>query len=233
MGVAGTARFFLVDDHETFRLGLKSVIESNPANRVVAEASSVREAVQRLDETPFDVLVVDLTMPGANGLAMIREMRRQRRRERVLVVSMHATADVAAEAFAAGATGFATKADSAQSLLEAVAAVARGDRYIAVSLPLKTIDDFLRRRPRSSETIGPLAVLTAREREIFELLTRGQSHAEIGQELSIAAKTVDSHQTRIFRKLHVHSRFELLRFAFRHHLVSDVAIGEGTDDDNV
>ena len=232
MGVVGTARFFLVDDHETFRLGLRSVIESNPANRVVAEASSVREAVRRLDETPFDVLVVDLTMPGANGLAMIREMRRQRRRERVLVVSMHASADVAAEAFAAGAAGFATKADSAQSLLEAVDAVARGDRYVAASLPLKTIDDFLRRRPRSSETLGPLAALSAREREIFELLTRGQSQVEIGQELSISAKTVDSHQTRIFRKLHVHSRFELLRFAFRHHLVSDVGIGEGTDDDD-
>ena len=230
--VAGAARFFLIDDHETFRIGLRSLIESNAGYRVVAEASTVREVLRRLDDTPFDVLVVDLTMPGANGLALIREMRRLKRRERVLVVTMHVSADVAAEAFAAGALGFASKADSASSLREAIDAVVRGERHVAASLPLKTIDDFLRRRPRSSETLGPLAVLSAREREVFDLLTRGYSQEQAGRELSISPKTVDTHQSRIFRKLQLHSRFELLRFAFRHHLVSDLAIGtedEGED----
>lgn len=229
--MAAAARFFLVDDHETFRIGLRSVIESNAAYQVVAEAASVREALRRLDETPFDVLVVDLTMPGSNGLAMIREMRRLKRPERVLVLTMHVSADVAAEAFTAGALGFASKADSAQSLREAIDAVVRGERHVATSLPLKAIDEFLRRRPRSSDTLGPLAVLSPREREIFELLTRGYSQEQIGTELSISAKTVDTHQTRVFRKLHVHSRFELLRFAFRHHLVSNQAIG-GEPEDN-
>jgi len=223
-------RFLLVDDHETFRVGLRTVIEANAAYRVVAEASTVREALRRLDEEELDVVVLDLTMPGSSGLAMIREMRRQKRSERILVLTMHVTADVAAEAFAAGATGFASKADSAQSLQEAVGAVARGERYIAGSLPIKTIDDFLRRRPRSSDAPGPIGMLSAREREIFNLLTRGYSPAEIADELFISAKTVDTHQTRIFAKLRVHSRFELLRFAFRHHLVTDLAIADRTED---
>jgi two-component system, NarL family, response regulator NreC len=231
MAAVGT-RFFLVDDHETFRIGLRTLIESNAAYRIVAEASTVREATRQLDAVAFDVLVIDLTMPGSSGLTLVRELRRRKRREKVLVVTMHVTADVAAEAFAAGATGFASKADSAHSLLEALEAVARGQRHVATSLSIATIDEFMRRRPRRTDATGPLAALSAREREVFDLLTRGYSQDAIGKELFISAKTVDSHQTHIFAKLDVHSRFELLRFAFRHHLVSDLALaGEGESDE--
>ena len=223
--------FFLVDDHETFRVGLRTLIESNPAYRVVAEASSVREAMSQLDAIAFDVLIIDLTMPGSSGLALIRELRRKKRPEKVLVVTMHVTADVAAEAFAAGATGFASKADSAQSLREAIDAVARGERHVATSLSIKTIDEFLRRRPRRTETTGPLAVLSPREREIFDFLSRGYSQDDIAKELFISAKTVDTHQTRLFGKLNLHSRFELLRFAFRHHLVSDLTLADEQEND--
>ena len=224
-------RFFLVDDHETFRIGLRTVIEANAKYRVVAEAASVREASQRLDKTPFDVLVVDLSMPGSSGLALVREMRRRKRAEHILVLTMHVTPDVAAEAFAAGAIGFAGKADSARSLREAIDAVARGERYVTTSLPLEAIDEFLRSRPRSATATGPLVALSAREREIFDLLARGYSQEEIGTELFISPKTVDTHQTRIFRKLQLHSRFELLRFAFRHQLVSDLALAKDEGED--
>lgn len=213
-------RVIVVDDHEIFREGLRTVIESAGYARIVAEASSVRAAYPLLETIEFDLLIVDLAMPGVSGLSLVRELRRRRQSQPILVLTMHADADVAAEAFAAGASGFALKSDSRAALLDAVGSVARGERFVAASLPLETIESFLRSRPRSTDALGPLAVLTAREREVFDLLARGYSNDEIAAELCVSLKTVDSHRTHVFSKLHVHSLGELLRFGFRHRLVS-------------
>jgi DNA-binding NarL/FixJ family response regulator len=219
--MVNSVRVLVVDDHEVFRAGLRTVIESRDGFAVAAEASTMREACQLLDGTRFDLVVVDLAMPGASGMSLIRELRRLKRPEPILVLTSHGEADVAAEALAAGATGFALKSDRSDALLTAVERVTRGERFISESLPLSTIETFLRRRPGAGETIGPLAVLSPREREVCDMLVRGYNNDAIAAELCISLKTVDSHRTHIFEKLQVHSLFELLRFAFRHRLLTE------------
>jgi DNA-binding NarL/FixJ family response regulator len=212
-------RVFIVDDHEIFRAGLRMVIESMSDACFAAEASSVREACTLLDKVDFDLLVVDLAMRGLSGMSLVRELRRRGKRQPILVLTMHGDADLAAEALAAGATGFALKSDSRESLVEAVKRVSRGERFIAASLPLATIESFLNARPRSTDTTGPLAALSPREREVFDLLVRGYTNVAIASELCVSLKTVDTHRTHVFGKLHVHSLGELLLFGFRHRLV--------------
>jgi len=219
MGGAGTTRFFLVDDHETFRLGLRSVIESNPANRVVAEASSVREAVRRLDETPFDVLVVDLTMPGANGLAMIREMRRQRRRERVLVVSMHADEVYVTRALKAGAHGYLLKDSAGTDLLRAVSALAQHKSFFSPSVSRVMLDDYVRQLAERGIT-DRYDTLSEREREVFQLIAEGRVNKEIAEILHLSPSTVETHRARIMEKLDVHSAVEIVLYAVRKGIIT-------------
>jgi DNA-binding NarL/FixJ family response regulator len=211
-------RVLIVDDHEIFRDGLRTVIESRAGALVVGEASSVREATRHLDALEFDLLILDLTMPGLNGFAFLREMRRRRCRQRVLVLTMHGEAELVVEALAAGAMGFALKSDSAASLLQAVDCVFRGERFIAAGLPLETIERLLQARPDSPDAPDPLSVLSTREREIFQLLMRGYRNDAIAAELCISFKTVVTHRGHVFLKLGVHSIGELLRFGFRHQL---------------
>ena len=212
-------RVLIVDDHEVFRDGLRAVIESRPGQEVAGEASTVREALSLVDGSEYDLVLVDLAMPGSTGMSLVRELRRRKRREPVLVLTMHGDPDVAAEAFAAGATGFALKSDSRESLLDAVQSVARRERYLSSSMPRAAVDQFLQKRPRASDTVGPLSVLSPREREVFGLLVRGYSNEGVARELCISAKTVDTHRSNIFGRLRVHSLFDLLRFAVRHNLV--------------
>lgn len=204
----------IVDDHEIFRDGLRTVIESDGATRVVGEASTVHEATRLIEEQAFDLLVLDLSLPGVSGLSLLREMRRLGRAEPVLVLTMHADPDIAAEALAAGAQGFALKSESRAALLEAVDKAMCGERFIASGVPREALDNFLNAQSPNGET--PLALLTAREKEIFDLLMRGYDNEAIAASLFISAKTVDTHRTRVFRKLGVHSLGELLRFGFRH-----------------
>ncbi len=215
-------RFLLIDDHETFRLGLRQVVESHPQRKVVAEASSVREALRFLETVEIDVVILDVSMPGSSGIVFLHELRRLKRQEKMLVVTMHAHAELAAEAFAAGASGFALKSDSADELRGAIAAVEEGRRYVTPRLPLATIESFLKQQSRRSGALGVLAGLSVRERQILDLLVSDFTQEQIAKELCISPKTVDSHRAAIFRKLHVQSRFALLRFAFRHHLVYDL-----------
>jgi two-component system, NarL family, response regulator NreC len=201
---------------------MRLVIESRRTGRVVGEAASVREAVRFLDGAEVEVVVLDVSMPGSSGLSLLHELRRRKRREKVLVVTMHAYAELAAEAFSAGATGFALKTDSADLLGQAIDSVAAGQRWVTPGLPLETIESFLTQRGAAGGGAGVFGALTVRERQVLELLVRDYSQDAIAAELCISPKTVDSHRAAIFRKLNVPSRFALLRFAFRHHLVYDL-----------
>ena len=207
----------IVDDHDVFREGLRTIIERR-GDRVVGQASCVRDACREIDSLRFDLLIVDLSLPGTSGISLVREMRRQRRPEPILMLTMHARASVAVEAIAAGATGFALKSDPRSSLLEAIERVAAGRRHLSPSLPVATIESALLEIGRGSAP-GPLALLSAREREIFDLLVRGYENNQVAKELCISPKTVETHRSHIFVKLDVHSIADLLRFAFYNHLL--------------
>jgi DNA-binding NarL/FixJ family response regulator len=213
-GDAMQLRVMVVDDHEVVREGIRSVLESRGGFQVVAEAESVRQASLLIETAQFDVLIVDLLLSGTSGLALVREMRRLRRPEPILVLTMHDAPEVVADALAAGATGVACKSDGAVALLDAVGKVARGSRYVSPQVPRAAVDHFL--TVRTSD--GPLAALSEREREIFDLIARGHSKAAIASELFISPKTVETHRAHIFAKLHIHSTCDMVRFAARHGL---------------
>ncbi len=225
-------RILLVDDHKLFREGVKLLIAPHHDLVVVAEAGSVREALPLVERIDFDLLVADVTMPGASGVALVRELRHARRRQQTLVVSMHDAVDRVVDALIAGATAYVLKSDAPETLLAGLRAAARGEGFLSPA-----IDDAAVRRllltSGAAGVFGPLDALTAREREVFGLIVRDYSTLEIARELGISAKTVESHREHLFRKLAVHSICELVRFAARHHLLewerADYTTGGGAD----
>jgi DNA-binding NarL/FixJ family response regulator len=209
-------RIVLVDDHRLFRDGLRAILSAHPGFTVVAEAETAREAFKRIQEVEHDLVILDLTLPGSNGTALLRDLNRLRGHHRpVLVLTMHQHADIVSDALAAGATSYALKLQSEADLIKAIETTARGERYLAPQIAAVAAD--MMKRPRRGA--GVLALLSSREREIFDLLIRGGTNADVARQLFISVKTVETHRTRIMRKLGVHSIGELIRLAARHGLL--------------
>jgi two-component system response regulator NreC len=211
--MSGKIRIVLVEDHRLFRDGLRAIFSGYPDLELVAEAADGREAEQILETVPHDLVILDVTLPGPNGVALVRDRRRKKDGRPILVLSMHQSADIVADAFAAGITGYALKQQSMVELVDAVRLVASGQRYLAPQIPPEVLE------VKGVRSDGVLALLSSREREIFDLIVRGSSNAAIAQQLFISIKTVETHRARILKKLGVHSVGELIRLAVRHGLL--------------
>lgn len=210
-------RILLVDDHRLFRDGLRAILALHGDVEVVGEADDARSAAQLAETVEHDLVIVDVTLPGPNGLALVRELKRQHHTTPILILTMHQHADIVADALAAGATGYALKHQSEAELLEAVRATAARQRYLAPQIAASVDDSAVGSRKRAA---GILAQLSSREREIFDLMVRGSSNGDIAAQLFISIKTVETHRTRIMKKLGVHSLGELIRLAARHGLLA-------------
>lgn len=203
-------RIALVDDHPLFRSGIRTILSSQPDFDVVAEASDARQAYQVAESAHPELMVIDLNLPGVDGLSVTREVLRRVPQIKVLILSMYTDEMHAARALAAGALGYAMKTQPGEELMEAVRCVARGERYVPSTLSVSMLDVHRRAAGRDA---GPLGALSPREREIFGLLVRGLSNRSIARELSISVKTVETHRTHIHEKLGVHSIAQLIHFA--------------------
>jgi two-component system response regulator NreC len=212
----GQIRLILVDDHQLFRDGLRAILGTYSDIQVVGEASDARSALDLVDTVPFDLSILDITLPGPNGLALLRELKRRNVTQPALILSMHQQADMVADAFAAGAVGYALKHQSEVELVEAVRAAAHRIIYLAPQLSRDLLPGAGASLPPDASLHGVLALLSSREREIFDLIVRGYTNADIAKQLFISIKTVETHRTRIMRKLDVHSVGELIRLAARH-----------------
>jgi len=205
---------FLVDDHALFRQGLKLVLGHNPEIRVVGEASSYGEAVEYLRNRHVDVLVVDLSIPGRDGLDLITFVRSAHPAIGILVLTMHAEEEYAARALRAGAAGYLTKDSTGEHVIAAVGRVAAGSSYmcprIAESLALRV--------GRGSGNALPHTGLSDREYKVFEMLVQGNSITGIARELSLSSKTVSTHKMRLLRKMSMRSETDLVRYAMEHQL---------------
>jgi DNA-binding NarL/FixJ family response regulator len=210
-------RLLLIDDHELFREGLRSLIGLEPGLTVVGEAADARTAFRLFDTLSWDLTVLDLWLPATDGFAVLREIRRRRLTQPTLVLTAREAADDAAEALIAGAQGFALKRQRFAALAAAMRTVGAGGRYLAPELSEPQVSALLERHTRGDG--GPLSVLSEREREVFQLLVRGWANPEIASELCISVKTVETHRTRILKKLEVHSIVDLVRLAARHGLL--------------
>ena len=201
-------QILLVDDHPLVRLGLATLVEREPDLRIAAHCGSASEALE-LDRTlNVDLVVVDIMLPNGDGIALARSLR-ARRDARILGLSVLDDPARVAELVRAGATGFALKTQPFDEIAAAMRAALAGVRYIAPALR-EEVERLL-----GGDDKAALERLTPREREIFELLTKGLSNAAIGSRLSIAARTVDTHRQSILKKLGAHSIADLVRLAAR------------------
>ena len=212
-------KILLVDDHAMFRAGIKALIEAEPRMEVVGEASSGDEAVDRVRELKPDIVVMDLAMPGSNGLEATRRISALELDTSVLVLTVHAEEEYLVPVVEAGASGYLTKTSADTDLLEAIRVVARGQ----VFLPPKAATLLLKRyKDAEGDDSAGLNDLSSREQEVLALTAEGFSSREIGQKLFISPKTVDTYRSRIMDKLGLSHRSELVRFALKVGLLKQI-----------
>ena len=209
----------LVDDHVLFREGLRAVIAGSCDLEVVAEASEAHAAYAAIERAEPDVVVLDLALPGASGISVARELLRRDPRRKIFALTMYLDEEHVAQALDAGIVGYATKEQPAAEVLEAIRTVASGRSYLSPLISRFVVDEYLRLRRGGGAEDSPLRSLTQREREIFELTVRGLSNDRIASELQISKRTVETHRSRILKKLAVHSASDLVRLAARHGLL--------------
>jgi two-component system response regulator NreC len=211
-------RIVLVDDHAMFRSGMKALLEAENGFEVVGEAASGDEGVDRVRELKPDVVIMDLSMPGSNGLDATRRIAALGLKARVLVLTVHAEEEYLVPVVDAGASGYLTKTSADQDLVNAIRVVARGEVYLPPKATRLLLQQY---RNASPETAQGLQELSAREREVMALTAEGYSSREIGEKLFISPKTVDTYRARIMEKLGLNHRSELVRFALKTGLLKE------------
>jgi DNA-binding NarL/FixJ family response regulator len=219
----GSLRILLVDDHAVFREALSSLLVArDPSMTIVGEKATARDGVKAALESQPDVVVMDIMLGGESGIAAIRELRRLDSHCRILVLTAIVEPGYVVDVFAAGAEGYALKEQSIEDILVAIHHVARGASYVAPRLEraLGGAGATSGHRPTGPALEGVVASLSVREREVFRLVVAGYTNQRISTELFISVKTVETHRTRINKKLRVHSTVELLRLAALNGLVS-------------
>ncbi len=226
-------RVMLVDDHDVVRTGLRSFLELQEDLQVVAEAGNGVEAIERALEVRPDVILMDITMPGMDGLEATRRLRSLCPECQVLALTVHADKHYFMEMLAAGASGYLTKQAAPDELIAAVQAVAEGHVYLQPALARWLLEDYQRlveqrggQHPMKTgaaargENVVGLDALSPRERQVLELVGQGLTNREIGEQLGLSPKTIARHRERIMKKLNMHSRTELVKFAIKTGLIS-------------
>lgn len=203
-------RIILVDDHELFRTGVRQTLWSVPEFKFVGEASTARAAFALVDALAPDVVLMDITLPGMDGVVATREIKRRAPKTRVLIMSAHDQLHDVTDALSAGAVGYMLKSDGPETLVAALKAIARGETYLAPPLAAR-----LATYRASSPQKDVLTALSEREREVFRLAAECLPARDIARELCIARKTADTHLNRIHRKLGSRNLAELVSLASR------------------
>ena len=210
-------RVLVADDHALIRQGLISILEGHDEFEVVGQAGDGNEAVEQALATRPDVVVLDLGMPRLNGLEAARRIRKALPRTRILVLTMHDDEEYVLRTVRAGASGYLVKDGATSELVAALRAVSAGQGYFGPQASRALADSYERGGTAPED---PYERLTAREREVFQLLIEGRTNAQVAEILFISPKTVDNHRTHLMARLGVHSTAELIRFAARRGLLA-------------
>jgi DNA-binding NarL/FixJ family response regulator len=209
-------RVFICDDHELFREGVKSILREDATLEVVGEASDGRQGWHEIVRLQPDVVLMDMEMPEMDGLEATRRIHQQAPRVKVLILTMYSEDEIVSRCLDAGAVGYVLKDTQASQLVYAIKEVHKGGRYMSPSALRSMVDHYVRGTPRTQSRYDSL---TDREREVLKLLADGLSVKEIAAKLEVSLKTVDVHKTNLMRKLDVHDRVGLIRYALQNKLV--------------
>jgi two-component system, NarL family, invasion response regulator UvrY len=206
-------RFLLADDHAVVRRGVREMLREEFPNAIFGEASTAQEALDRAWAEPWDLVVLDISMPGRSGLDILRDLKAARPRAAILVQSMHAEDQFARRVLKAGASGYITKDSMPRELLKAVQKAMDGGRYVSESLAEKLAGAV------AADSVDPHERLSDREFQVCRMLARGAAIKEISAELSLSVKTISTYRARILEKLDVRSNVELAQYAERNGLI--------------
>jgi DNA-binding NarL/FixJ family response regulator len=209
-------RILVADDHEVVRKGLIAILEQQPAWQVCGEACNGRETVEEAKHLMPDVIVMDVSMPGLNGLEATRQIVKANSATKVLILTLHDSDQIVRDVLDAGARGFLSKSDSGHELVAAVEALRQGKTYFTSKVATLVLEGYLRGEPRYTPGRSPL---TPREREVVQLLAEGSSTKEVAVALGLSVKTAETHRSNIMRKLQLHSVSGLVLYAVRNNIV--------------
>jgi DNA-binding NarL/FixJ family response regulator len=210
-------RILLADDHDVVRRGLRDLLTQREGWQVCGEATTGHQAVEMAISLRPNITILDLTMPELNGLEATRQIKKATPGAEILIFTVHESERLIREVFAAGARGYLLKSDAARHIVAAVEALAQHKPFFSWKASETMLESFLSGGTAEGDAAGD--PLTAREREIVQLLAEGKSSKKISALLGISVKTVDTHRATIMRKLHAHSVVDLVHYAIRNNLV--------------
>ena len=215
-----TTRILLCDDHAMFRQGLKSILETEDAFRVIGEASTGREAVRYALETRPDVILMDIQMPELDGVAAAKAILAEEPDSKVIILTMYRQDTYVFEAIKVGARGYMLKDADANDLIEAIHKVAAGETLLNAEMAANILDEFKKVKQLPQHPEHKLSDLTGREADILRLLAQGASNQEIAEALKVSEKTVRNRLSEIFSKLRLNNRTQAALYALREGIAS-------------
>ena len=207
----------LADDHVVMRQGLRSLLEAESDFQVIGEAGDGNEAIRLAEEIHPDVMVLDMVMPGLNGVEVLQKLKEPR--TAVIILSMFETEGYVHKAMRAGAKAYVLKQATANELVHAIREVVAGRRYLSRALSERAIDAYVKETMNGN--LDPFLALTGREREVLQKIAGGGTSKQLGRELNISSRTIEFHRANIMRKLGLHSQQELLRYCLRTGILQD------------
>ncbi|MDH3286896.1 MAG: response regulator transcription factor [Betaproteobacteria bacterium] len=210
-------RVLLADDHTIVRAGLKELLSETGDIAVSGEANNGAEALARIREGDYDIAVLDMSMPGRSGIELIRQVKQEKPRLPILVLSMHSEEQYAVRALKAGASGYLTKESAADQLVAAIRRIAAGGAFVTPETAQRLALDV-----NNAATAAPHTLLSDREFQVLRLIAGGTSVSEIARQLSLSVKTISTHKTRIMRKMQLANQAELIRYAIEHKLLDEI-----------
>ena len=212
-----TTTIVLADDHRIVRQGLRALLAGEADFEVVGEADDGREALELVRRLNPDVLVLDLMMPGLNGLEVARQLPKQSPGVRVVVLSMYDDEGFVLEALANGVSAYVLKDSNSSDLIQAVREASAGRRYLSPPLSDRVIESYL--QLAKVGTMDKHETLTTREREVLQLSAEGHTNSEIAARLGISTRTAETHRSRLMHKLGLHTQADLIRYALRRGII--------------
>lgn len=218
-GIMDKIRVLLAEDHTIVRKGLRSLLDAERDTEVVGEAEDGRKAIQLVEKLCPDVVLMDISMPGLNGLEATRQITKRFPEVKVLILTVHSDEEYIRQVLSAGASGYLVKQAAPSELASAIRAAYQGDFFPSPSISRELIEDYTRQAEAMSENDSLLA-LTDREREVLQLIAEGHSNRQIAEILHISVKTVETHRAHLTDKLGIRSAAELTKYALRKGVIS-------------
>ncbi len=211
-------KVLLVDDHAIIREGLRSLLEKQPEMEVIADTDDGRKAIELVRELLPNIIIMDITMPGLNGIEATRQVIAEFPDVKVIALSIHSKRRFVADMLSAGATGYILKECMFDELVQAIKAVASGGRYLSPRITDVVVSDYVKRL--SATTEAPFEALETREREVLQLVAEGKSTKQIALDLHVSTNTIEANRRQIMEKLNIHSVAELTKYAVREGLTT-------------